>query len=397
MAQKRRKNRGWGRPESKKRSNKKNGSQEEVHKPVLTRSPPGDRLFPCSKCSQANHFDISRRALTCQSCGHVERIDPLQGEPEERPLEALFQNRNAYASVIPGRTTQVTCEECFAAILLEEQIALDVCPYCGSAVRAVPEAAEQMLAPDALIPFGIEREKAEAAFHQWLKTLWFAPNSLTKAARLGHLHGVYVPFWTFDAMTFTRYRGERGEHYYTTEWYTDASGKQQSRQVQRTHWYSVSGEIDHFFDDVLICASKGVPANHLCVWESLQSIQPESFQPEFLHGFTTERYTVAPLDGFEQAKSVMDSTLRKLICADIGGDEQHIHSIHTQHVGPTFKQVLLPIWLASYRFKEQSYRVVINGCNGRISADRPYSWLKFFGLATAIIGGIALLILIFAH
>ena len=30
------------------------------------------------------------------------------------------------------------------------------------------------------------------------------------------MNGVYVPFWTFDADTASRYTGQRGEYYYET-------------------------------------------------------------------------------------------------------------------------------------------------------------------------------------
>jgi len=44
----------------------------------------------------------------------------------------------------------------------------------------------------------------------------------------------------------------------------------------------------------------------------------------------------------------MAGEIEGLCRADIGGDQQIINSMHTQHVGVTFKHILLPIWLASY-------------------------------------------------
>ena len=58
-------------------------------------------------------------------------------------------------------------------------------------------------------------------------------------------------------------RAEAGYYYYTTETYRDSNGKNQTRQVQHMRWEPASGALDHFFDDELVPASRGVPADLL--------------------------------------------------------------------------------------------------------------------------------------
>src|SRR5437764_15115780 len=132
---------------------------------------------------------------------------------------------------------------------------------------------------------------------------------LKKFADLGRLNGVYVPFWTFDSMTYTYYTGERGDDYtetetYTeTESYTDSDGQTKTRdvtktrQVVRTIWTPVAGNVDHFFDDVLVCASASLPERYTRAITPKELAGLEGFRPEYLSGFTTERYTVGPKDG----------------------------------------------------------------------------------------------------
>ena len=43
---------------------------------------------------------------------------------------------------------------------------------------------------------------------------------------------------------------------------------------------------------------------------------------------------------------------------DIGGDHQSISSVSTQDVGVTYKHILLPMWLAVYRYRDQTYRIL---------------------------------------
>jgi hypothetical protein len=42
------------------------------------------------------------------------------------------------------------------------------------------------------------------------------------------------------------------------------------------------------------------------------------------------------------------------------------------------RPVLLPVYVGAWRFKDQVYRVVINGQTGRLSGKAPFAWLKLF-------------------
>src|SRR5438105_9509782 len=125
-------------------------------------------------------------------------------------------------------------------------------------------------------------------------------------------------------MTFTHYTGERGDDYTETETYTetDANGQPvtRTRQVTKTRWTWVSGEVRHFFEDVLVYASRSLPEAYVCKLGPWELPKVEEFQPEFLSGFQTERYTIGLRDGFAKAQAVMDGAIRRLCAQDIGGD-----------------------------------------------------------------------------
>lgn len=57
----------------------------------------------------------------------------------------------------------------------------------------------------------------------------------------------------------------------------------------------------------------------------------------------------------------------------------------------TFKHILLPVWLAAYKYRGKTYRFVVNGQTGRVQGERPWSAWKIAGaiLLALIIGGIA--------
>jgi hypothetical protein len=144
----------------------------------------------------------------------------------------------------------------------------------------------------------------------------------------------------------------------------------------------VSGEVQHFFDDVLICASKSMPDQLVATLEPWDLDALESFKPEFLSGFKTERYAVDLEDGFGQARQVMDVTIRQLCCKDIGGNHQQLSEVATKHLGVTFKHLLLPVWVASYRYRNDLYQILVNARTGEVVGRRPFSIAK---IATLVI------------
>ncbi|MCL2641207.1 MAG: hypothetical protein FWD53_10210, partial [Phycisphaerales bacterium] len=210
----------------------------------------------------------------------------------------------------------------------------------------------------------------------WIHSRWFAPNDLKHFANLGQLSGIYLPFWTYDSMTYTHYTGQRGDDYYVIETYRDSKGKTQTRHVRRTRWRYVSGEVGHFFDDVLVCASRSLPEKDVNKLEPWDLAALQNFDPRYLASFKTERYTVSLGEGFQKAQQIMAPEIRRLIQRNIGGDHQRIHSQRTQHVGVTYKHLLLPMWLAVYRYHNKTYRILVNARTAEVTGSRPYSFAK---------------------
>ena len=72
---------------------------------------------------------------------------------------------------------------------------------------------------------------------------------------------------------------------------------------------------------------------------------------------------------------------------DIGGDDQRINDVRTSVSDMTFKHVLLPVWLAAYKYRGKTFRFVVNGRTGAVRGQRPFSVWK---IAFAVIAGLIL-------
>src|SRR5262249_9700549 len=186
-----------------------------------------------------------------------------------------------------------------------------------------------------------------------------------------------------------------GDDYQATETYTetDADGNTstKTRTVTRTNWTWVSGEVQHFFDDVLVCGSRSVPSDLVTTLEPWDLDKLAPFKAEFLASFTTERYAVGLEEGFGIARTIMDGTIRQLCCQDIGGDHQRLDEGNTKHLGVTFKHWLLPVWLASYRYRDKLFQILVNARTGEVVGRRPYSVAKIVSLIVAIVLAAALI------
>ncbi len=132
------------------------------------------------------------------------------------------------------------------------------CPFCATPV-VVDTGTHRHIKPRAVLPFALAEEVVRDAMKDWLGSLWFAPNGLQAYARKGRqMDGIYVPYWTYDAQSDTRYTGERGTIYYESRTVM-RDGKRQTVRVAKTRWRSTSGRVARFFDDILVLGSRSLP------------------------------------------------------------------------------------------------------------------------------------------
>lgn len=350
--------------------------------------------FPCKSCGANLVFAPGTRSLTCPYCGTPNEIAPPEGMVRENDFVAELRRLEEEAP--HAEQLSVKCTGCGAESTLGPNQTAGTCPFCGRAMVAQANS-RRLIKPQSLLPFHVSAERAGQLFRTWIESLWFAPGDLKTFAERGGLKGIYTPAWTYDCDTVTHYTGQRGDDYWVTESYTttvNGRSVRQTRQVRKTRWRSVSGRVDDRFDDVLVMGSKSLPEDilvELQPWD-LKSLVP--YRDEYLAGFVAESYQVDLGQGFEGAKEIMADEIASHIRSDIGGDHQRISSSDTRYFGITYKHILLPVWLSSYRYKDRLFQFLVNARTGEVKGQRPYSFWKIFFLVVAILAAIAVGILI---
>ena len=349
-------------------------------------APDSAHLFPCPQCGADMRFDPATGGMVCDYCGYKA---PVDADAAPAPAIRELDFRAALDAQLPAAETEDvqswTCPNCGARITMDEATHASECPFCATPI-VLDTGTRRQIKPRGVVPFTLEERAARKAMTEWLGRLWFAPNGLQEYARKGRkMQGIYVPYWTYDADTKSRYTGQRGTAYYVTRTVT-RNGKRQTIRERKIRWRAVSGRVARFFDDVLVLASRSLPKKYTDALQPWQLSDLEPFRPEFLAGFMAEGYTVELEAGFTEARAHMDAVIRRDIRFDIGGDEQRIGRVNTTISDVTFKHILLPVWLAAYKYRGKTYRFVVNGQTGKVQGERPWSaWKITFAVIVGLI------------
>jgi len=354
-----------------------------------------EQRFPCKQCGATLIYKVGTDHLICDYCGFENPIPLSDQTIEEKEYQRSLENLTRESLTEEQITCR--CQNCAAEFTLNVNEHAGNCPFCGTAVVS-DTSANRYIKPWAILPFLVKRDEATQQFKKWLKSLWFAPGKLKNYARTqGRLVGMYLPYWTYDSQTITNYQGMRGIIYYEPIQYTavvDGKAVVKTRMVAKTRWRHVSGEVRRFFDDVLIPASRSIPEKIRYRLTSWDLGQLKSYRKEYLSGFRSEIYQTNLKDGFHEARLFMDRIVQNDIRQNIGGDRQRIFNYHTDHRNITYKHILLPAWIAAFRFNGKTYRFIVNGQTGEVQGERPYSPWKIVSTAGLLIIIILLLLVL---
>lgn len=331
-------------------------------------------LFPCPGCNSQLYFDARQQQMVCEHCGTKIAIDKAAQGIKENNLRQQLTDATDTSVTVEQQVYK--CNRCGSQSIFTTETPTFVCSFCNfEAVNPVAYKT-RVIQPSGMIPFRIDQQQSLSIFKTWLGKGWFSPNDLQQFARHDALHGIYLPFWTYDAQTDSEWSGYGGRYYYTTEYYTDSNGKQQSRQVQHTEWIYRSGTFEHFFDDILIGGANELPQDE---YESIFPYQLEelvNFDPRYLSGWKADVYDIAVHEGYEKAEDIMKNAIHDA-CADLCRiDTYRGLEVQTSYSNQTYKHVLLPLWLCSYKYGKKTWHFLINGQTGKIHGKKPVSAIK---------------------
>lgn len=374
----------------------------------------------CPECGAPLVWMAARQALGCSYCGTLLPSAPPADPDPTRPRPGLESDTGHGAGSSAPSTTradpalrahlehdliealrnppggrdwgderrEVQCASCGAISIFVDGRVAQACDFCGSPKILAHEAHGDAITPQSLLPFKVADTVVRDTFRTWIGQRWFAPNALKAGATLDQLHGIYLPYWTFDARVSARWSAESGRTVARPVQRRNADGQWQTVTEQTVIWTPVSGAFEHFFDDELVPGTEGVHRNLLRRIEPFPTTTDNLrlYQADFVRGWTVERYQI----DLRQAQAInrddMENQVRALAARQVGNPLQRNLQVAAEYSGRTFKHVLMPVWLVSYRYHGKAYQLVANGWTGALAGERPYSWAKIaFAVVIALI------------
>lgn len=328
----------------------------------------------CPSCGSSLVYSAEKKKIHCKHCGYLEDADPASDQVIENELkEALEDLEHFEPSYVEDYGYE--CGNCGANFIIEKDDVNLNCGFCSSTSINKTAIAKKFINPIGIIPFYISSEEAKKHFEKWINQGWFHPSKLKSKSSMDHLHGIYTPFWTFDAHTESVWSGQAGHYYHETR-NVRVNGRMEVQQVRKIRWVNRNGKLKHFFDDITISASDKVDKDLISKVLPFRLNEVVNFDHRLLLGWETEVYNIELDRAYQLSDQVMDYKLRHMCSAQLGGDTQrNLHVVSTK-TGQTFKLLVLPIWVSAYKYNNKIYHFVINGQTGKVFGKKPLSWIK---------------------
>ncbi|HEY0874302.1 MAG TPA: hypothetical protein VGD94_12585 [Vicinamibacterales bacterium] len=352
-----------------------------------------EQKHACAACGAQAEWNPAKGMLVCSFCGTEAPfvVDPNTGALVEHDLvKALREIPTEDRGWLTEKRT-VQCQSCKAVSVFDISRTGQHCDFCGSPALLDYSEIKAPIRPQGVLPFKVDEGRVREQMRAWFRGRWFAPNNLGSKALVDRVHGVYIPYWTFDAHAVCPWTAEAGHYYYTTETYRDNQGRRRTRQVRHTRWVPAAGEVRHFFDDEPVPGTHGLRLDLLRKIEPFPTQEVQGYDTAFLSGFVVEHYQVVLVDAAARSQEQMTGQLRLMASAQVPGDTQRNLQIDPRFSGRTFKHVLVPVWVLSFTYRAKLYQVLVNGYSGTIAGDYPYSpWKVFFLIVVIVIGAVIL-------
>lgn len=318
------------------------------------------RIIKCDGCGADMVYAPEKGALYCPYCESTRRIQKKtvgkRDYYKEKNLCDVVDVRDVYK-----------CPNCGGEVVVENFATTTKCPFCG-ATNIVKRDSIHGLLPDAILPIANSKVEAFEAGKAWIKKKFFAPSKVKKNFKAENFSGTYFPSFSFSSDTVSNYTGRLGEYYYVTV----RVGKE-TRRERRIRWFAIGGTYTRFYPDVIVEASRQLQQKELNAILPYDTQYTEAYQGEYLAGFYAERYDTDIEDCFAVAKSQMDEKIKSEILAKYKYDVIGSFEVSTEYPTVEFNHTLLPLWVCGYKYKDKTYRFIVNGRTGKSTGKYPKS------------------------
>ena len=353
-------------------------AEGEAHQPVVD--------FKCPQCGGTTAYSVPDGVLTCTHCGYYEPPQkPVVGKgAQEFEFTVETMERAAHGWGEPR--TEMECQDCGARTSVSVDSLTFTCAFCGSNKVIQRQAPQDLLRPRFLIPFKIDAAKCAQLTRDWLESSWMTAAGLKRLSRLAEFSAVYLPFWTFDSVTRATWKAEVGHT--KTERYFE-NGEWKDRTV--TEWRWESGQAQLHIDDLIVEGTQQLSRLLLGKLKDYDLGELTPYEPKYLAGLGARAYDVPLEQAWEIARQQMRERTRQACYEQASSSQIRNFSMDLDFSEESWRYILLPVYVAAYRYHDKPYQVMVNGQTGTIAGQRPVDWTRV-GLVAAALAAPGLLL-----
>jgi DNA-directed RNA polymerase subunit RPC12/RpoP len=304
------------------------------------------RRFVCRTCGGRMEFAPDGNALRCEYCNRRESLLTAMDEGamlEERDFIVALATSKGHAR--PVATESLQCQGCGASFVLPPQTISQNCPYCASPHVVEQAETRELIPPEGIVPFAVTQEDAQRAAMEWYRANGFKVLSVNALPS-----GIYLPVWTFDV---------GGEIPWTC------------LVEEKDAWVPHSGSEIVYENDMLVAASHTLSKSLTEEIDVFPLTRLAPYDPRYLADWFAETYQISVSDASLVARwRILDEQRRK-IEVNIGEAFKDLTISSTRLIFESYKLILVPLWIARYRYEQKWYNVVVNGQTGEVRAEKP--------------------------
>lgn len=318
-------------------------------------------MYKCPQCGGEVTLDEGKRELACSHCGN--RISMFESEQCESQLVEDVEMRDVWFN----ETIRFSCPTCGSNMICGKEDITGKCLFCGNDV-IIEEQLQEEYAPDKLIPFLIDRDRARTLAEGYINTrgfelITFEPDKLV---------GVYVPFWLYDFCGDATIEGHnRIDH----DWFkVIRKGKITLEKVPLDASIKMNNELMDglmpYHYSQLFDFQKGALAGFYAQKYDFRYDEMQDRLRKKVEDFTNTTLRQEMEASLEDPNCVRSQKYHGSVFA-IRYDEVHIKNYESKTFLSDVCYALLPVWQYDCKCEGRNYQIFINGQTGKISSNLP--------------------------
>lgn len=348
--------------------------------------------YKCPNCGGGLIFEPETQKYKCEYCLSRFMQADLEGqafgenggETAETGEEEAALADGGYSAA--GEAAVYSCPSCGAEVATDPTTAATFCYYCHNPVILSGRLRGEYL-PDCVVPFSIDRKRAEGMFREWIGKKKYVPKDFYSPGQIEKLTGVYFPYWLFRCRIDGKLsaQGTKIRSWTTGNMrYTERKTYQVERQGMVKINYVARNAI-HKADSRLCEGVLPYPK---------EGIKP--FSMGCLSGFVAQKRDRRKEEFIPEVyQEVKDFALVKLKESAGGYSELKVSQQIADVEDARWDYGLFPVWTLTYKGPKDGkmYYFAMNGQTGKICGELPVDGGKLFGLFMCIFLPVLLVLL----